>query len=130
MPIITITVTGLKECEAALNKAKLNLPNQTRLTLEDLASLFIREAKANAHVITGNMKRQIGMGAMSTNSVEVNANAEYSKYENDRPGTKGGTPHNFMDTAAVTTEQVGTKIVKQRMDDLFSSAGMPVQRGI
>lgn len=119
---ITITITGLKECLAALNKVKQNLPQTRGYILEDVTSSIIREAKNRAHVITGNMKRSIGVQEINKEGGKaiVEAAAEYSEYENRR-----GAPHDFWDQAITTTEQTATAMVKRRMDELLRNTGVP-----
>lgn len=121
---ITITVTGLTEAQAALNKVKSNSPQIKGLILEDITSLLIREAKSRAHVITGDMKRGIGLGSIDKQSgkAEVEATMDYSAYENARGGD-----HAFWDEAVSITQKNGAAMVKKRMDAAWKAAGVPVR---
>ena len=124
MVFVTIKVIGLNECKAALNKVKTDIPLTNKLILERVTSLFIREAKSNAHVITGNMKRKIGASEINPQqgTAIVEAGAEYSYYENDR-----GPDHDFMDRAYKTTKEQSTAIVKSLMDSSLRKSGVPLK---
>lgn len=121
---ITIEVRGLKEAQAAIDKVKSNEPQIKGLILEDITSVLIRDAKSKAHVITGNMKQNIGLQSIDKQSGKAvaEAGAEYSVYENARGGN-----HAFWDQAVSTVEKNGLAMVKKRMDAAFRSAGVPVK---
>lgn len=121
---ITIKVTGLKECQAALDKVQKNAPQIKGLMLEDLTSLLMREAKGKAHVITGDMKRSIALQEIDkqTGKAIVEVGVDYGAYENARGGD-----HAFWDQAVSQVEKNGLAMVKKRMDAAWKSAGVPVK---
>lgn len=123
MVFIRVTVTGLKECQAALTKAKADLPNTMKLMLTDICNNFVSEGQKNAHVITGNMKANIMIESINQQigQATVGALADYSIYENAR-----GPPHNFMDRAYQTTKQNSLPIVINYLNGLLRTSGVPL----
>lgn len=122
MSFVQIKVTGVVECKAALNRVVQNSPNTKKLILEDLTSLVIREAKNRAHVITGNMKRNIGVQNLNPQlgTANIQALALYSAYENAR-----GNGHDYFTQALAELEIQGVALVVARMDQSFKSSGVP-----
>ena len=124
MTFIQIKVTGIVECKKALDSVVANSPKTKQLMLEDTISLIIREAKNRAHVITGNMKRNIGVQNLSvqSGSADVVALALYSAYENAR-----GEGHDYFTQALEIFKIEGGQMIKTRMDQSFKSSGVPVK---
>lgn len=124
MSFIQIKVTGVTECVNALNKVVSNSSKTKQLMLEDATSLIIREAKNRAHVITGNMKRNITVNNLNPQLgvASVQALATYSAYENAR-----GEGHDFMDQALEIFKIEGGQLMKARMDQSWRSSGAPIK---
>lgn len=90
--------------------------------LEDVCSLVIREAKNRAHVITGNMKRNIQVSNLDPElgTANIQALALYSAYENAR-----GEGHDYFTQALNALKLQGGPLVKARMDESFKKSGVP-----
>ena len=103
MVFITINITGLNEVIARNQRMMSEAQNIKRTALDMGAEFLANQMRANAHVITGRMKGSISRGTASGDSVDVVVTAPYSQFENKRPGSKAGSPHNFADRALQST---------------------------
>jgi HK97 gp10 family phage protein len=120
VPIITVKVTGLDQAISFFNTVSQQLERTNKMALDEAADVFVNEAKARAHIITGNMRRSITKSVPTGNSITVGATAAYSAFENRRIGSKGGQgPHNFADVARDKTLKALPDILRKHYDQLF-----------
>jgi len=117
MTFITITVTGLDQVIATLNRKNVDIQEATRNVHINVGNFLVRELKNNAHQITGNLKNSIMLDYADDRAAVVSVHAPYAVYENRRPGAKAGFgPHNFADRAVQTTIPELAKQVKAEFD--------------
>jgi len=108
MPFISFTVEGLEEIIGKLNG--LDLQAARTQALQDISGFMANEMRANAHVITGQMKASI-VSEVVGDIANVEVLAPYAAYENARVGGIQG-PHDFADRAVDATARVGPDMVK------------------
>jgi len=118
MPFITITIEGIDQVVSGLDHIIGGLENTKHNALQEGSDFMANEMRANAHVITGRMKGSI-RNSVSGDTAIIEVPVEYAQYENKRPGSKQGSPHNFADQALSTTEQQFPHIINQIYSDLL-----------
>lgn len=82
------------------------------------AEFFARDAKANAHVITGKTKASIRVES-ATPQMGIISAGWGMPFEQKRAGTKGGTPHTTFTVSAERTAMQMPIIIKRHIDDLL-----------
>ena len=94
----------------------MNLKKQLVSDTEKAAIELRNQARANAHVITGNMRNSVNYRKNGETSYTVSADIDYAVYENAR-----GPPHDFFDQAVKDVDskfyqiiQSGVKAVIQK----------------
>jgi hypothetical protein len=126
---VSFTVTGLREAVSSLNNIERDLPIVKKAILQEAATVFVQHARANVHVITGNLQRSIRTDLVTDKQAIMSANTRYAGIEENRSGIlqRTGTPHAYMQPSADAMAQKLPAIIKQEIDRLFaknkSSAG-------
>jgi len=125
---IGFKVTGLSESIRGLDNIMRDWPVVRRATLYEAARFIVNEAKRDVHVVSGDLKRSIGIEpAISQNSVIVSAKMPYAWKENARPGTKKQTPktkgpygtHDYFTKAINNTTRDFQSKIKVNFDSLL-----------
>ena len=119
---LSISVTGLNETIAALDRQINNLPVARRAILSEGSRFLVNELKRNAHVISGRMKASVRTESITDQAANVIVGVPYAIYENARAGTKPGYgPHNFADRAFSATQTEFQSRIRAGYDRLFTS---------
>lgn len=99
-----------------LSNFTMNLKKQLVADTEKAAIELRNQARANAHLITGNMRNSVNYRKNGENSYTVSADIDYAVYENAR-----GDDHAFFDNAVKDVDskfyqiiQSGVKAVIQK----------------
>jgi hypothetical protein len=112
---IRITITGLNETVNANNAIINGMPSVSHNIIQEAANFFVTTAKSKAHTITGHMKDQTKIFNISNDQAIVGGGANYTVYEENRPGRKEsvGTTHAYLaPSAQETSKQFPSIIVK------------------
>jgi hypothetical protein len=81
--------------------------------------LIAQRAQAKAHVVSGRWKRSITRGnpfnTISGQAISVGSNLTYAKKEEEREGTKDGTPHAALGPAIRESKRDAIKLIAKRI---------------
>ena len=113
-----LTTTGLNEIIRGLDGTLRDM-GQLRMTVHrESADYFARDAKANAHVITGKTKSSIKVESVSSKMGVISAGFGMP-YEQKRQGSKNETPHTTFTVSAQRTAFQMPFIIKKHFDNLL-----------
>lgn len=111
-------VTGLNEIIRAQEAMIREMPQVKTSIHKESAEFFARDAKANAHVITGRTKGSIKVDSATPQMGIISAGFGMP-HEQKREGTKNNTPHATFTVSAERTGKQMPIIIKKHIDDLL-----------
>lgn len=104
MPV-SIDAQGVSTITTAMDKISNSLTREMGPAIREGLELFKKEAQANAHVITGNMRDSTQITTSSRDGGTVTAEAGYSGYEEYGNSRRPGHPW-FFPAAESTKAQI------------------------
>jgi len=111
MVFISINIEGLDQVISNLGRMRSETPNIIHDILQQGSDFMANQMRANAHVVTGRMKRSIRSSVSGTSGI-VEVSVPYAQVENKRVGSKPGFgTHDFADRALDATTQVLPNII-------------------
>lgn len=113
-----LTVTGLNEIIRSIDGMQRDMP-QTKMQIHrESAEFFAKDAKTNAHVITGRTKASIHVESATPKMGIISAGFGMP-HEQKRQGTKNNTPHTTFTVSAERTAFQMPIIIKRHIDALL-----------
>jgi hypothetical protein len=95
--MLSFTITGDIEVQRLLSKLA-TIENEVIIPEIDAWAADIQQGfVSREHVITGRMRASTSKRNVSRTAREVIVATDYAEIENKRPGSKGGTSHNFVE---------------------------------
>jgi Bacteriophage HK97-gp10, putative tail-component len=99
-----------------LETLEMDLRKRIAGDVEKVAIDLVQKARANAHVITGNMRNSISYKSTSAGTAKVFAGVDYAVYENAR-----GSPHDFFDQAVEAVRPNFKVIIQQGVNAVLGT---------
>ena len=115
---VGLTVTGLNEIIRNQDAMIREMPQFRTQVHRESAEFFAKDAKANAHVITGKTKASVKVESATPQAGIISAGFGMP-FEQKREGSKNGSPHTTFTISAQRTALQMPRIIKKHIDDLL-----------